>query len=175
MSPSKSASSTGASIDVDKLLKESKDALKRIERLEKGQSSSGALTWMQRVQRHVKSHSHHLLQLTLAMGVMGLSIARMNEKYSHKGQVEELEKQLEEAQGKLKSEIGAATAGRKLAASLEGLLGGVGWDKRVKDTSIRSSLDIYYNDIATGRETDAVDSQADAREKDADIQGRPFI
>lgn len=172
MSTSKSASSAGASIDVDKLLKESKDALKRLERLEKGQSSTG---WMQRMQRHVKSHSHHLLQLTLAMGIMGLSIARMNEKYSHKEQVDELQKQLEEAQGKLKSEIGAATAGRKLAASLEGLLGGVGWGKRVKDTSIRSSLEVYYKAMNTDPEMDAVDSQADARVKDADVQGRPFI
>jgi hypothetical protein len=175
MSTSKSASSAGASIDVDKLLKESKDALKRLERLEKGQSSTGSLTWMQRMQRHVKSHSHHLLQLTLAMGIMGLSIARMNEKYYHKEQVEELQKQLEEAQGKLKSEIGAATAGRKLAASLEGLLGGVGWGKRVKDTSIRSYLDVYYKAMNTDPETDAVDSQVDARVKDADVQGRPFI
>lgn len=175
MSSSKSASSAGASIDVDKLLKESKDALKRLERLEKGQSSSGSLTWMQRMQRHVKSHSHHLLQLTLAMGIMGLSIARMSEKYSHKEQVEELQKQLEEAQGKLKSEIGAATAGRKLAACLEVMLGGVGWGKRVKDTSIRSSLDMYYSAIETGLETDAVDSQVDAKAKDADVQGRPFI
>ena len=180
MSTSKSASSTGANVDIDKLLKESKDALKRLERLEKGQPSTGSLTWMQRVQRHVKSHSHHLLQLTLAMGIMGLSIARMNEKYAHKEQVEELEKQLEEAQGKLKSEIGAAAAGRKLAATLEELLGGVSWSKRVKEATIRSSLDVYYNNCRNSPETHASGSQVDARKKDADVpnievQGRPFI
>lgn len=179
MSSSKGVSSSGDSINVDKLLQESKDALKRIERLEKGQSSTGSLTWMQRVQRHLKSHSHHFLQLTLAMGIMGLSITRMNEKYSHKEKVEALEKQLEEAEGQLKSETGAAAAGRNLAATLEGLLAGGGWGKRVKEASIRSSLDVYYTNIGLiidGPEIDAVGKQMDAREKGVhDPEGRPFI
>eukprot|EP00890_Picochlorum_soloecismus_P002219 jgi/Picsp_1/2999/NSC_01222-R1_hypothetical protein CHLNCDRAFT_138815 [Chlorella variabilis] len=182
MSSSKSAGSNGGSIDVDKLLEESKDALKRIENLEKGHSATGSLTWMQRVQRHVRSHSNHLLQLTLAMGIMGLSIARINEKYAYKERVEDLEKQLEDVRGQLKSEIGAAAAGRQLAATLEGVLGGVGWGKRVKETSIQSSLDMYYSCIGvSGKlspETDLMAAnQVDVSEKDgpSEVQGRPFI
>lgn len=81
--------------NLDELIKESDEALKRIETLEarRGSSSSGK-GFLERVLRHSKQHSNHLVPIALAGGLVGLSLVRYHEKYSHKECIQGLEEKI---------------------------------------------------------------------------------
>ena len=91
----------GGGKSVDVLLKESEAALKRIEDLENKKRIQSSLSWIQRSKQHISRHSHHLVNLALATGLLGLSLARYQEKYSHRRTVEDLEEQVKCLEEKL--------------------------------------------------------------------------
>lgn len=77
---------------IDDLIRESDEALKRIETLEaKKRSISTGKGLMERVLQHSKQHSHHLVPIALAAGLVGLSLVRYHEKHSHKECIQGLE------------------------------------------------------------------------------------
>lgn len=67
--------------DVDTLIRESEEALRRLDRLERREVRSAS--WTHRVRAHMSRYSHHFGSMGLAMGLFGLSIVRYREKYYH--------------------------------------------------------------------------------------------
>ena len=107
---------------VDVLLKESEAALRRIEELENKKRIQASLSWTQRAKQHVSRHSHHLVNLALASGLLGLSLARYHEKYSHRRIVEGLEEQVKCLEEKLDTYRLEAESGNAFAATVRDVL-----------------------------------------------------
>lgn len=78
--------------DVDALLKETDDALRRIEGLKRAKESHPSLT--QRVGAHTRRFSNQLMNVALAAGLVGLSMLRYHENSTHRSLIGDLEREV---------------------------------------------------------------------------------
>jgi hypothetical protein len=106
--------------DVDRLIQESDEALRRLERIERGRRQPGTI--IERATKHAKRHSNRLMSVALAGGMLGLSLLRYREKQVHREEVEQLQRLYE----------GAKRRGLALADTVDEVLkqGGTGENRR---------------------------------------------
>jgi hypothetical protein len=71
---------SSSSNDIDKLIKETQEAIDRLEAAQKGGSG---VSWMQRVSRHLNKHGNNLAMAALMGSVFVVAVGRLNDKYSH--------------------------------------------------------------------------------------------
>lgn len=135
--------------NVDDLIRESDEALKRIDALqEKSRSVSSRKGFIERVLRHVAQNSHHLVPLALAGGLVGLSLIRYHEKYAHRESIQELEDKIQELEVNAKS---LRDKGAKLSQAVHDSLAGTNtyWWKSSSSLSLtreklKEALHMYH-------------------------------
>lgn len=107
---------------IDDLIKESDDALKRIETLQAKKRSSSSKGLIERFVRHTKQHANHLIPMALAGGLVGLSLVRYHEKHMHKDCVANLENRIRVLNGEMENLRDVAATGKKLAQEVHNVL-----------------------------------------------------
>jgi len=149
-------------VDVDALLKDSEEALKRIEAIEQRNNAP----WTVKIQRHVKRNSHRLVNLGLAAGLVGLSLVRYQEKYAQQDTVADLNGRIDDVEEKLSQANADARAGSELADAVEDALENTSaWHIK---SALQQTIERYRDRNASSRaQEDDIPSTPDAT--------RPFI
>lgn len=151
-------------VDVDALLKDSEEALKRIEAIEQRKNAP----WTLKIQRHVKRNSHHLVNLGLAAGLVGLSLVRYHEKYAQQDNIAALQGRINEIEEKLHQANEHARAGNELAAAVEDAL------QSTSAWQIKSTLQQKIERYRDGRNVTSIAEKDDDGPVTRDTT-RPFI
>lgn len=125
-----------ADAELNKLIAESEAAIKRVEQLQKGNSSLPA---GQRISRHVKKQGANLTNIVLAGTLFGVAYLRLNDKWQHQAEQEQWQDEKTKLQNTLTSlqrdlhthrqtiqgiEDAVAQGGRSMQSTLSALLDG---------------------------------------------------
>lgn len=130
--------------NIDDLIRESDEALRRIETLEaKRRSASSGKGFIERILRHSAQNSHHLVPIALAGGLVGLSLVRYHEKYVHRETIQELEEKIQD----LKVDVETLRdKGTKLSQAVQNSLANnsSSWWKSSSPLELQKALDTYH-------------------------------
>lgn len=171
-------SQTTMSKNIDDLIRESDEALKRIESLQaKSRSVSSGKGFVERVFRHSAQNSHHLVPIALAGGLVGLSLLRYREKYAHRESMQELEDRIRELEVDVKA---LRDKGTKLSLAVQDSLAdtNTSWWKSSSSLArqeLRKALDMYHQGKTDGDFPHPVKRVDDPHPPSSGKHSRPFI